>query len=385
MGKKRKFVSLVFALTFSISIAIGTTLVAQAEEAGSMETELNSIVRRMQEQFGRVKKIRQEVNTVTEQLDEVEKELDQRRSELRSVEHRLLATQRQIEENTKLLEKTEKSLAGRSQMLNKRIRHIYMNGQLSYLDVLFGASDFTDFVTRYDLLRRILQLDAELIAKAKAEREFIAQKKKELERNIAAIQGLRQVAVEKKEQVTSRYQAKLSILDSLESQKDETERAYNDLQRASKRIEQMIRARKGGSNVPSGNIVSGTYIWPTNGVVTSSFGWRTHPIFGKQILHAGMDIGADYGENVVAADGGVVVTAGEISGYGETVIIEHNATYSTLYAHSSELLVSEGQVVKKGQLIARVGETGYTTGPNLHFEVRVNGSPTDPQEYLTQT
>jgi len=199
------------------------------------------------------------------------------------------------------------------------------------------------------------------------------------------MQGLRQVAVEKKEQVTSRYQAKLSILDSLESQKDETERAYNDLQRASKRIEQMIRARKGGSNVPSGNIVSGTYIWPTNGVVTSSFGWRTHPIFGKQILHAGMDIGADYGENVVAADGGVVVTAGEISGYGETVIIEHNATYSTLYAHSSELLVSEGQVVKKGQLIARVGETGYTTGPNLHFEVRVNGSPTDPQEYLTQT
>ncbi len=385
MGKKRKFVSLVFALTFSISIAIGTTLVAQAEEAGSMETELNSIVRRMQEQFGRVKKIRQEVNTVTEQLDEVEKELDQRRSELRSVEHRLLATQRQIEENTKLLEKTEKSLAGRSQMLNKRIRHIYMNGQLSYLDVLFGASDFTDFVTRYDLLRRILQLDAELIAKAKAEREFIAQKKKELERDIAAMQGLRQVAVEKKEQVTSRYQAKLSILDSLESQKDETERAYNDLQRASKRIEQMIRARKGGSNVPSGNIVSGTYIWPTNGVVTSSFGWRTHPIFGKQILHAGMDIGADYGENVVAADGGVVVTAGEISGYGETVIIEHNATYSTLYAHSSELLVSEGQVVKKGQLIARVGETGYTTGPNLHFEVRVNGSPTDPQEYLTQT
>ena len=384
MGKKRKFVSLVFALTFSISIAIGTTLVAQAEENGQMETELNAIVRRLQEQFGKVKQIRQEVNTVTEQLDEVEKELDQRRSELRSVENRLLATQRQIEENTKLLEKTEKSLAGRSQMLNKRIRHIYMNGQLSYLDVLFGASDFTDFVTRYDLFRRILQLDAELIAKAKAEREFIAQKKKELERDIAAMQGLRQVAVEKKELVTSRYQAKLSILDSLESQKDETERAYNDLQRASKRIEQMIRARK-GSSVPSGDIVSGTYIWPTDGVVTSSFGWRTHPIFGKQILHAGMDIGADYGENVVAADGGVVVTAGEISGYGETVIIEHNATYSTLYAHSSELLVSEGQVVKKGQLIARVGETGYTTGPNLHFEVRVNGSPTDPREYLTQT
>ena len=91
---------------------------------------------------------------------------------------------------------------------------------------------------------------------------------------------------------------------------------------------------------------------------------------------------APLGAGLVAADGGVVISAGTISGYGKTIIIEHNATYSTLYAHSSELLVSEGQVVKKGQLIARVGDTGYTTGPNLHFEVRVNGSPVDPSEYI---
>lgn len=378
--KNSKILIVVLTL-FLIGIIVEPTSIVLADEIEQMQTELNSITQQIQDQLGKVNKIKQEVNTVAGQLEEVETELDQHQGELRSVESRLLATQRQIEENTKLLEKTEKSLASRSQVLNKRMRDIYMYGQVSYLDILVGASDFNDFVTRYDLLRRILQSDAELIAKAKTERELIAQKKKELERDVAAIQELKKIAVEKRTLVASRYQAKRSILNNLESQKDEAERAYNELQRSSNRIEQMIRARKGGG-APSGAIVTGSYMWPTNGVITSNFGWRTHPVFGNQRLHAGMDIGADYGENVLAADGGVVIGAGWISGYGKTVIIEHNSTYSTLYAHASELLVSDGQVVRKGQLIARVGDTGYTTGPNLHFEVRVNGSPTDPRGYL---
>lgn len=381
MSTKRKWMSLVFAATFTLSIMASPTLIVLADEIEEMQTELNTITQQIQEQLGKVNKIKQESNTVAGQLEEVEKELDQRQGELRSVDSRLLATQRQIEENTILLEKTEKSLSSRTKLLNRRIRDIYMYGQISYLDILLGASDFTDFVTRYDLLRRVLQSDADLIAKAGAERKLIAQKRKELEQDMLAIQELRKQAVEKRTIVASRYQAKRSILDNLESQKDEAERAYNELQQSSNRIEQMIRARKGGG-APSGAIVTGSYMWPTNGVITSNFGWRTHPVFGNQRLHAGMDIGADYGENVVAADGGVVISAGWISGYGKTVIIEHNSTYSTLYAHTSELLVSEGQVVRKGQLIARVGETGYTTGPNLHFEVRVDGSPTDPRGYL---
>lgn len=378
--KNSKIFFIVLAL-FVVGVVMGPTSSVLADEIEQMQSELNSITQQIQDQLGKVNKIKKEVNTAAGQLEEVEIELDQRQGELRSVESRLLATQRQIEENTKLLEKTEKSLASRTQILNKRIRDIYMYGQVSYIDILVGASDFTDFTTRYDLLRRILKADAELITKAKAERELIAQKKKELERDAAAIQELRKIAVEKRTLVASRYQAKRSILDNLESQKDEAERAYNELQRSSNRIEQMIRARKGGG-APSGAIVTGSYMWPTNGVITSNFGWRTHPVFGNQRLHAGMDIGNDHGEPIYAADGGVVISAGWISGYGKTVIIEHNSTYSTLYAHASEILVGEGQVVRKGQAIARVGETGYTTGPNLHFEVRVNGSPTDPRGYL---
>lgn len=381
MRTRRNWKALVFAAALSLSLIISSPPVALADEIEQMQSELNSITQRIQEQLGKVNKAKREVNTAAGQLEEVEVELDQRQGELRSVEGRLLATQRQIEENSLLLEKTEKSLTNRSQVLNKRIRDIYMNGQVSYLDILLGAADFTDFTTRYDLLRRVLKSDSELIAKAKAERELIARKKQEMERDLVAMQELKKLAVEKRTIVASRYRVKRSILDGLESQQDEAERAYNELRRSSNRIEQMIRTRQGGSE-PSGAIVTGSYIWPTDGVITSNFGWRTHPVFGNQRLHAGMDIGADYGEDVFAADGGVVISAGWISGYGKTVIIEHNSTYSTLYAHNSELLVSEGQIVRKGQSISRVGDTGYTTGPNLHFEVRVNGSPTDPRGYL---
>lgn len=381
MTRKKKFMCLFMALTFSITMLTSPSSVALAEEVETMQSELDTITQKMKEQLNKVMKFKQQVNTVAGQLDEIETDLDEKRGELRSVESRMLATQRQIEENQKLLEKTEKNLNERSRVLHKRVRDLYMFGQISYVDILFGASDFTDFATRYELLKRVVQSDKQLIEKAKADRELISKKKAELERDVAAVEELRKVAAEKRNMVASRYQAKRSVLDNLETQQDEAQRAYDELQRSSNRIEQMIRARKGGQG-PSGGIVTGSYMWPTNGVVTSNFGWRTHPVFGNQRLHAGMDIGADYGENIYAADGGTVISVGWISGYGKTVIIEHNGTYSTLYAHSSELLVNEGQIVRKGQLIARVGETGYTTGPNLHFEVRVNGAPQNPRDYL---
>lgn len=384
MAKKKNTKSkcgAILGISLFFIIILSQTLPVLAEEIAEMQTELDSITQQIQQQLEKVKKIKTEVKAATTDVEEIEIELDRSQTEVRTVENRLIATKQQVDKNKTLLENTEKSLAGRTETLKKRIRSIYMYGQVSYLDVFMGVADVNDFVNRYELLRRILRSDVELIAAIKSERQLITQKRREIERDIAALEELKKIAIAKRAVVASRHQAKRSILDRIESRQDEAERAYTNLQQSSSRIEKMIRARKGGSSSP-GSIVTGSYIVPTNGTVTSNFGWRTHPVFGNQRLHAGMDIGADYDEDIVAADGGVVINSGTISGYGKTIIIEHNATYSTLYAHSSELLVSEGQVVKKGQLIARVGDTGYTTGPNLHFEVRVNGSPVDPREYL---
>ncbi|MPZ74184.1 MAG: peptidoglycan DD-metalloendopeptidase family protein, partial [Nitriliruptorales bacterium] len=122
--------------------------------------------------------------------------------------------------------------------------------------------------------------------------------------------------------------------------------------------------------------------WPANGPKTSGYGWRTHPIFGTSRFHAGIDIGAGYGAAIVAADSGVVVSADSRGGYGNTVVIDHGGGMATLYAHQSSMSVSAGQSVSRGQVIGAVGSTGYSTGPHLHFEVRVNGATRDPMNYF---
>lgn len=371
----------ILLLAVTIGMAVMSVQPVLAEDTEQYESMLDSLSRKMREQLGKVNQIQQEVNTVSGQLDGIEADLERNTNELKSVESQLITTQKQVDENRKLLQKTESRLADRSKVLNKRVRDIYMNGQVSYIDVLLGANDFSDFITRYELLKRVMRADIELIAQAKAERELVAQKKAELERDLAAIQTLRQQAVEKRTMVASRYQAKRNVLNDLEAEQSSAQRAYDELQQASSRIEAMLRGRKGSQGLTGGQ-VTGSYMWPASGPITSPFGWRTHPLFGNKRLHAGVDIGADYGDPVAAADGGVVITAGWISGYGKTVIIEHDGTYSTLYGHNSELLVSEGETVRKGQIIAKVGETGYTTGPVSHFEVRVNGAPNDPLGFL---
>jgi murein DD-endopeptidase MepM/ murein hydrolase activator NlpD len=121
---------------------------------------------------------------------------------------------------------------------------------------------------------------------------------------------------------------------------------------------------------------------PSDAPITSPYGWRIHPKLGYQRLHTGIDFGASFGSTVKAADGGVVAFSGWKGGYGNAVIINHGQGISTLYGHSSQLLVQAGQRVKQGDAIALVGSTGLSTGPHIHFEVRENGISVDPAPYL---
>jgi len=163
--------------------------------------------------------------------------------------------------------------------------------------------------------------------------------------------------------------------------RDTAERAYQETIAASSEVEKLIRQSKyrgtGASHTSGGRM-----IWPLSGPITSEFGWRTHPIFGRQIFHSGLDIAGDYGDPILAADGGVVINAGWISGYGNAVIIDHGNGINTLYGHCQSLNVSEGQTVSQGQVIAYVGSTGNSTGPHCHFEVDLNGKAVSPYDYL---
>ncbi|MDF2636640.1 MAG: Peptidase [Pelosinus sp.] len=348
--------------------------------ANELAEQQQQVQQQMQVQQEKTEQAKRKVNSVAEQLHKVQLELDNAQGDYKAIQAKLSATEEQITVNTAVLSKAEKNLSERSLVLNKRIRDIYQNGQLSYLDVLFGANDFGDFTTRMDLLKRIMNKDIELIVKVKAERELILQKKVELENDKAAIVQLENAAKEKKRIIESSKKEREAVLASAVNERDTAEQSYQELLETSRKIEQMIRRNQGSQQGPSG---SGALMWPTDVTeITSPYGWRTHPIFGTSRYHSGIDIGADYGDSVRAADSGVVIYADWMGGYGKAVIVDHGNGMSTLYAHNSELLVGEGQRVRKGEVVSRVGSTGYSTGPHLHFEVRQNGSPVSPMEYL---
>ena len=375
MNGKRNVIATALSLLLLIT-AVGPAV------AGELDDKLDNIQQQMQVQQNQATKAQQQVDSVSEQLRHIQTEMDAAQGEYNNIQAQLSQTEQQIKVNAEILAKAEKDLAQRSTILNKRMRDIYENGQINYLDVLLGSRDFADFSTRMDLLSRILKQDTDLVIKVKAERALILEKRGELERDRASILELKKAADDKKNVIASRKQDRERVLSSAINERDAAERAYQELQETSRQIQEMIRSQSGRRG---GGAVSGTgaLMWPTAAtVITSPFGTRTHPIFGTTLFHSGIDIGADYGDTVVAADSGTVIYSGWMGGYGKAVIIDHNNGLQTLYGHNSELLVSEGQQVRKGQPISRVGATGYATGPHLHFEVRVNGEPVDPMGYL---
>lgn len=372
---RQRALSVALALMFLLS-AMAPVM---ADELEDKQQQLGDVQRQMEAQQEKAEKARRKEQSVAEQLRAIQAELDTAQGEYDAVNDLLAETEHQIKANTELTAQLTQKLENQRKILERRLRDIYKNGQVNYLDVLLGAKDFSDFVTRMDLLKKILAYDTALIQGTKADREKLNKARAQLETDRAKIVELRKLASEKRAQVAARRQERQGVLNAATYERETAERAYNELIETSRQIEQMIRRIQSGAKVGGS---TGAMLWPAEGPITSPFGWRTHPIFGTQRLHTGIDIGADYGDTVVAADGGVVIEADWLGGYGNAVIIDHGNGISTLYAHNSQLLVSEGQSVTKGQTISRVGTTGYSTGPHLHFEVRQNGTPVNPLDYL---
>lgn len=381
--------------------ALLTPNFAVLAEDEDLQNQLSDVQNRMAQESEKKAQAEAVIGSVNDRLYTIQQQLEAAQRDYQAVANELKATEEKIAATQAELEKTRARLQVREGVFTKRVRDIYMHGQLSYLDVVLGAKDFSDFSNRLELLRRIIDADITLISDIRKERAAIETAKQELETQRARQAQLRDQAAAKRDEIESRRKEQQAILYQAQNDKAMAEQAYNEYQQSSQAIAEMLRQRAadraaqaaaaaaqassgGGGSSDYYQLVSGSgaLIWPVNGVVTSPYGYRTHPIFGTTIYHSGIDIGVDYGTPVHAADGGVVVEAGWISGYGYAVIIDHGNGLSTLYGHNQELAVSEGQSVSQGQVIAYAGSTGNSTGPHVHFEVRANGDPVDPSAYL---
>ena len=391
---KKKTVTLVTSLLCG-SIMMATPYWYQAQDE-DLTNQLSNIQQQMTNEANKKSEAEKTIGTVYEQLHAIQIELDTATAELKQVQADRIQLDKDITKTEAELKAAQARLQSREKVFYKRVRDIYINGRLSYLDVVVGSKDFSDFANRMEMLKRILQSDMDLINTIKTEREEIASKKAKLEEDRAKVLELEKVAQEKQNLINQKKAERQAVLERAMNDRDTAERAYNELMASSASITAMLQQRAaeraaaaaaaasqgGGGGGATWVQGTGQLAAPVVAPITSDFGWRIHPIYGTRRLHAGTDFGVDEGTPVHAADGGVVVEAGWVSGYGYTVIIDHGNGMSTLYAHNSDVAVSPGQTVSKGQVVSYSGNTGGSTGPHLHFEVRINGEPTDPMGYL---
>ncbi|MCI7091028.1 MAG: peptidoglycan DD-metalloendopeptidase family protein [Veillonellaceae bacterium] len=371
-----KALNLALSLLISLSVT-GTAL------ADDLEDQLADLQRQAEEQQAKTNEASAKVESVSERLRQIQEELRVATAEYKEVKGQLDSVEDKISDNTELLQKTEADLKVKNKKLQQRVRDIYINGQISYVDVLFGAKDFADLMTRMDVLKRIIKHDYDLIMKVREEKATVENTRVQLEKDKAEAEVLVTDAQAKKAKVEDKESEQQVLLDQAIYDRDTSERMYEEIMAASQEVANMIRrshmSSAGYSGAPAG---AGGMIWPISGPITSEFGWRTHPIFGTARFHSGLDIGGDYGMPIYAAASGTVIYAGWISGYGNAVIIDHGGGVTTLYGHNDSLNVSEGENVAQGQVIAMCGSTGNSTGPHCHFEVRENGEPVSPYGYL---
>ncbi|KIL41587.1 peptidase M23 [Gordoniibacillus kamchatkensis] len=343
-----------------------------------------------------------DLNSIYSQIDEIGKKLT-------DLNNQIDKTTGDLETNAKQLDDAQNRVAARDQMLKSRLRLMYMNGFVSYAEVLMSATNFGDFLDRFDALKSILNQDKEILESNKRDRDVIADKKTKVEQQLAQVKQLYDQTNDVKESLQAKEREKEVVVASLSKKEKELEDISQDQQdelvkfaaqesallkqKAAAEAAAAAAAKKKGQSGGKSTIADaftysgGKFGYPLakQAPMTSDFGVRVDPINGKEgAFHTGIDLGAPQGTDILAAENGVVIVASWWSGYGNCVIIDHGGGVWTLYGHIRDggIVVEKGDKVKRGQKIAEVGHTGRATGNHLHFEVRINEKPVDPKPYL---
>ncbi|CCY62067.1 glr0790 protein [Clostridium sp. CAG:967] len=267
--------------------------------------------------------------------------------------------------------------------MRKRIRQVYKNQRTGMFQLILTAKDLNSLLDVVYFEKIVLKKDYARMMTIKAKSQKIAMMKKNIEaKKIALAQSIQSINSQQKN-IKYAIAQNQNMINKYKTDRKTYERAERELARQSASIQNMIARNKGSSTV---KISSTGFMRPISGRITSPFGWRTHPIFNSRTFHSGVDIAGPNRGSIRASNSGKVIYSGWYGGYGKVVILDHGSVngrpITTLYAHMSSIKVSQGQFVNKGDVVGFEGTTGYSTGPHVHFEVRVNGKPNNPLNYI---
>ncbi len=372
---KRKTISILLVLVLlASSFAMASSEIQYREdELQKVQESIKALDSAIREKETSKKQIVNDVNALNNSIRNLDNEITTLDDEIAGYEEEIRL--KEIE-----LENTETTLEEKKEIFYERLRVMYKSKNVGYFEIVFGARDFEDLLTRIDMIRLLVAHDTDLIEVLGEEISHMEALKTELEAAKVSLESTKDELKVKQgrlnEDVGVLETKKIQLNKDLQALESQVDRLNSDADQLTSII----------ANLKLQEIyVGGEMAWPAPGVyrITSPFGYRIHPILNIRKLHTGVDIGTPSGTTIVAAQSGDVIYSDWYGGYGLVVMIDHGGGIVTLYGHNSKLLVKVGQTVTKGDPISLSGTTGLSTGPHLHFEVRVDGDYVDPLTYVT--
>ncbi len=380
-----KKIILTCLITIVMIFATFTTVVV-ADDLGELQNRKNELNQQISEANEQVENIEIELTETLQQIDNLEQKITTYQAQIDEVSKNLEEVQTQIVQIEEKLKNLENNYKIQRETFQNRIIAQYEAGDIQYLDVLLSSNTLSEFISNYYLIGEIAKYDRNLldnIDRQKNEIENIKLTLTEKEKSLNTLKTNKEntaVALENAKVIKNSYAKQLT------TEEKETQEKIAGYQRELDNLEAQIVAI---TSIKVGeDYVGGEFAWPAPGysTITSKYGMRVHPILKTYRVHSGTDIAMPTGAYIIAANDGVVTKAGySTAGYGNMVLIDHGGGVSTLYGHGSEILVQTGQTVKRGDIIMKAGSTGWSTGPHLHFEVRINGKHVDSLPYITGT
>lgn len=398
MGKRSIKTGLIALAAVLAVIPVQAAGKGDIDSAKDKISSLEEEKKKTEETIQELEKLKADTESYVKELDGELARLD---DELSSLDSRITDKEADIEETKAQLEEAKKTEEEQYASMKLRIKYMYEKGDTSYLDLLLESGSMSEMLNRAEYIQQISSYDRKKLTEYGEIKEKIADDEEKLEAEHEELLTLqeqtkaKQDSVEKlvgeKSRELQKYQNQIAANESqLASYQADIEAQENRIQQIEaelKRQEEEARkkAQEKGEEYKTVSIGNISFKWPcpSSSRITSGFGGRSSPTEGASSNHKGIDIGASSGSDIVAAADGTVTISTYSYSAGNYIMINHGGGVSTVYMHCSKLLVSVGETVKKGQVIAKVGSTGYSTGPHLHFGVRVNGAYVNPSQYVS--
>ena len=394
----RKFISIIILINFICAMTFITYAVDDIQNNTNTTTENQTNTNDINQLQEQKTEIENQVQEAEQQLEEIDTSLSENLQQIAKIDLNIQSTEEtlaelnltieeienQIDELQQELDDATKRYDEQQEVLNQRLIAIYKSGDTQYLDVLLNSTSLTDFISSYFLIGEVVQYDKNLLENVATQKEELETKTTKISTERENLNTQKQTQLNTQKVLENTKTLREGLIEKLSIEEQETQSKIDEYYKQIEEIETEIKELAVTESFGE-DYIGGTMVWPIPGhyTITSNYGMRTHPITGVYKLHTGVDISAKTGDNFVAMAYGVVTKAGYNSAYGNMVIIDHGGGVQTLYAHGSSIEVEVGDIVNAGDVVLKVGSTGYSTGPHAHFEIRINGETVNPLDYVS--